>query len=262
MEKRRRARINNCLNELKAILLEAMRKDPARHSKLEKADILELTVAHLKSLHRTTSRSAAVDINHLNARFRAGFTECINEVGRFLTSSATIKSEDYATGITTRLLSHLADCLGNPSMHAVPGSMSMSDRGGGLFKYESDGEPNNNYPMTHRRPSFMTTAVSAAATSNHSASGFNMSPIISLVPSRLPSGEFAFVLPGFNSSTIQAMSAGGSSLSDSNNNNARFAPPQQSMLMSPEVPLELTVSPPTISPAAYSVDKEDRKSVV
>ena len=44
MEKRRRARINNCLNELKTLILDATKKDPARHSKLEKADILEKTV--------------------------------------------------------------------------------------------------------------------------------------------------------------------------------------------------------------------------
>jgi len=37
MEKRRRARINNCLNELKTLILDATKKDPARHSKLEKS---------------------------------------------------------------------------------------------------------------------------------------------------------------------------------------------------------------------------------
>ncbi|CAL8072067.1 unnamed protein product [Orchesella dallaii] len=56
MEKRRRARINQSLNELKRILLEAngpattSRKEGSRPAKLEKADILELTVRHLLSL--------------------------------------------------------------------------------------------------------------------------------------------------------------------------------------------------------------------
>jgi len=56
MEKRRRERINKSLNELKAILLAAMRKDQSTcHSKLEKADILEMTVRFMKSIqHRWT----------------------------------------------------------------------------------------------------------------------------------------------------------------------------------------------------------------
>ncbi|XP_063383499.1 protein hairy-like [Cydia fagiglandana] len=72
MEKRRRARINNCLNELKALILNVMKKDPASHSKLEKADILEMTVKHLGGL-----RSGASD------RFRAGYRRCLSEVARF-----------------------------------------------------------------------------------------------------------------------------------------------------------------------------------
>ncbi|XP_063363817.1 protein hairy-like [Cydia amplana] len=72
MEKRRRARINNCLNELKALILDVMKKDPASHSKLEKADILEMTVKHLGGL-----RSSTPD------RFRAGYRRCLSEVARF-----------------------------------------------------------------------------------------------------------------------------------------------------------------------------------
>uniref|UniRef100_G1MDS3 BHLH domain-containing protein n=1 Tax=Ailuropoda melanoleuca TaxID=9646 RepID=G1MDS3_AILME len=45
--KRRRARINESLSQLKTLILDAFRKDSSRHSKLEKADILENTVRHL-----------------------------------------------------------------------------------------------------------------------------------------------------------------------------------------------------------------------
>nr|CAD7404263.1 unnamed protein product [Timema cristinae] len=82
MEKRRRARINNCLNELKTLILDAMKKDPARHSKLEKADILEMTVKHLENLQRQqVAMSAATDPGVLN-KFRAGFSECAGEGGQ------------------------------------------------------------------------------------------------------------------------------------------------------------------------------------
>uniref|UniRef100_A0A8C7WXJ7 BHLH domain-containing protein n=1 Tax=Oryzias sinensis TaxID=183150 RepID=A0A8C7WXJ7_9TELE len=43
MEKRRRARINESLAQLKSLILDALKKDSCRHSKLEKADILEMT---------------------------------------------------------------------------------------------------------------------------------------------------------------------------------------------------------------------------
>lgn len=97
MEKRRRARINNCLNELKALILDAMKKDPARHSKLEKADILEMTVKHLESLR--SERGNSPD------RFRAGYRHCTAEVSRF---------PGLDPGLKRRLLKHLDTCVNNP----------------------------------------------------------------------------------------------------------------------------------------------------
>lgn len=59
MEKKRRERINNSLEALKQILLknrmalkEAGSRNGQRTAKLEKADILEMTVMHLEQLHR------------------------------------------------------------------------------------------------------------------------------------------------------------------------------------------------------------------
>lgn len=59
MEKRRRARINQSLAILKALILEATKANNSKtgdvqqpkHTKLEKADILELTVRHFQK-HR------------------------------------------------------------------------------------------------------------------------------------------------------------------------------------------------------------------
>uniref|UniRef100_A0A8C3S4A3 Hes family bHLH transcription factor 2 n=1 Tax=Chelydra serpentina TaxID=8475 RepID=A0A8C3S4A3_CHESE len=50
MEKRRRARINESLNQLKTLILPLIGKDNSRYSKLEKADILEMTVQFLKEI--------------------------------------------------------------------------------------------------------------------------------------------------------------------------------------------------------------------
>ncbi len=50
MERRRRARINESLNELKSLVLSSMNKDHTKFNKMEKADVLELTVNYLKTL--------------------------------------------------------------------------------------------------------------------------------------------------------------------------------------------------------------------
>uniref|UniRef100_A0AAY4BMM4 BHLH domain-containing protein n=1 Tax=Denticeps clupeoides TaxID=299321 RepID=A0AAY4BMM4_9TELE len=49
MERRRRARINACLVELRALLLR-VHGAQAQRPRLEKAEVLELTVRHLRSL--------------------------------------------------------------------------------------------------------------------------------------------------------------------------------------------------------------------
>ena len=55
MEKRRRDRINKSLAELKTILIDVLKRDQNSCTKLEKADILEMTVNYLRS---TTHRPA------------------------------------------------------------------------------------------------------------------------------------------------------------------------------------------------------------
>ncbi|CAG0887129.1 unnamed protein product [Cyprideis torosa] len=89
MEKRRRARINNCLNELKMLVLDSMKKDPARHSKLEKADILELTVRHVAALQqRAAAHGLGSPEDELSgdSKFQAGYVRCMSEVSCFLSS--------------------------------------------------------------------------------------------------------------------------------------------------------------------------------
>ncbi|XP_041979616.1 uncharacterized protein LOC121733424 [Aricia agestis] len=106
MEKKRRARINNCLNELKDLLMDAMDKDPARHSKLEKADILELTVKHLQTLQRQQLAAAIAADPAVLQRFKSGFGDCAVEVKKYLSRLATVP-----TGIRYRLGNHLNTCI-------------------------------------------------------------------------------------------------------------------------------------------------------
>jgi len=100
LERKRRARINRCLDELKELMVTALQSEGENVSKLEKADILELTVRHLHKLKRQ-QRLAGNPIIEAD-RFRAGFTQAANEVSRVL---ATTPNVDVTLG--KRLMSHL-----------------------------------------------------------------------------------------------------------------------------------------------------------
>lgn len=73
MEKRRRARINQSLAILKALILESTKNSTngmsksgdgsTKHTKLEKADILELTVRHFQK-HRNLDNPGEVNLNN------------------------------------------------------------------------------------------------------------------------------------------------------------------------------------------------------
>ncbi|XP_026761741.1 uncharacterized protein LOC113520570 [Galleria mellonella] len=115
MEKKRRARINHCLNELKDLLLDGSDKDPTRHSKLEKADILELTVKHLQTLQRQQLAAAIAADPAVLHRFKAGFGDCAVEVRRYLSRLASVP-----TGLRHRLGNHLNSCInGIEQLHPV-----------------------------------------------------------------------------------------------------------------------------------------------
>ncbi|KAH9418663.1 oxysterol-binding protein hes1 [Dermatophagoides pteronyssinus] len=117
MEKKRRARINNSLNELKALILDALNKDPSRHSKLEKADILEMTVRHLQKLQRQQIAATIVnDTTQLN-KYRAGYSECANEVGRYMGSMDGVDQS-----LRQRILGHLNHCVNSLNQMAANNS--------------------------------------------------------------------------------------------------------------------------------------------
>jgi len=87
LERQRRARINRCLDELKELVVAALQNEGENVSKLEKADILELTVRHLHHLQQDEAPDSpdAAPGSHSN-RFEAGFSKCASEACHFLLS--------------------------------------------------------------------------------------------------------------------------------------------------------------------------------
>lgn len=105
LERKRRARINRCLDELKELMVSALQSEGENVSKLEKADILELTVKHLHKLRHQKRLSTANPVIDAD-RFRAGFTHAANEVSRCLASTPGV---DIKLGTT--LMTHLGHRL-------------------------------------------------------------------------------------------------------------------------------------------------------
>ncbi|NXF10052.1 HES5 factor, partial [Smithornis capensis] len=97
VEKMRRDRINSSIEQLKLLLeKEFQRHQP--NSKLEKADILEMTVSYLKQqsqlqMKRSCHKSSQFD-------FREGYSRCLQEAFHFL-SLHKVRTETQ-----TKLLSH------------------------------------------------------------------------------------------------------------------------------------------------------------
>ncbi|XP_066158313.1 hairy/enhancer-of-split related with YRPW motif protein-like [Euwallacea fornicatus] len=106
IEKKRRDRINMSLSELKRLVPSAFEKQGS--AKLEKAEILQMTVDHLKMLHAKGLDSLAYDPHKYAVDYHGmGFRECLAEVIRYL---ERIEGMDSQNPMRLRLTSHLQCC--------------------------------------------------------------------------------------------------------------------------------------------------------
>ncbi|XP_005395306.1 PREDICTED: hairy/enhancer-of-split related with YRPW motif-like protein isoform X2 [Chinchilla lanigera] len=118
IEKRRRDRINSSLSELRHLVPSAFEKQGS--SKLEKAEVLQMTVDHLKMLH-ATGGTGFLDARALAVDFRSiGFRECLTEVIRYL--GVLEGPSSRADPVRIRLLSHLNSYAAEMEPSPVPTS--------------------------------------------------------------------------------------------------------------------------------------------
>ena len=145
LERKRRARINRCLDELKELMVTALQSEGENVSKLEKADILELTVRHLHKLRRQ-QRLAANPIIDAD-RFRAGFTHAANEVSRCLASTPGV---DIKLG--TKLMTHLGHRLNDMDkvapLSVQTGNHSSQYQSPPVSPYSSSSQMEYQMPLT------------------------------------------------------------------------------------------------------------------
>ncbi|XP_075905865.1 hairy-related 8.2 [Nelusetta ayraudi] len=102
IERKRRERINNCLDQLKETVIGAFRLD---QSKLEKADILEMTVKHLQNIQTTKLNDSKTSLE-AQQKYSTGYIQCMHEVHNML---LTCEWMDKTLG--SRLLNHLLKSL-------------------------------------------------------------------------------------------------------------------------------------------------------
>ena len=119
LERKRRARINKYLDEMKDLMMSTFESEGESVNKLEKADVLELTVRHLQKLkHQQLLRlNPTLDQD----RFRSGYTACANEVSRFL---STVPGVSLHFG--TDLMSHLGTNLNRTNAPLSVNTVSTS----------------------------------------------------------------------------------------------------------------------------------------
>jgi len=118
LERKRRARINACLDELKDLMVGALQSEGESIAKLEKADVLELTVRHLRKLQQHQALALPAQ-NQSQQKFMTGYALCAKEVTRYISSSP-----DIDLHVSKNLLSHLGSRLSTLDSPAQPTTTS------------------------------------------------------------------------------------------------------------------------------------------
>ncbi|KAJ8007726.1 hypothetical protein DPEC_G00097150 [Dallia pectoralis] len=121
IEKRRRERINCSLEQLKGIMVDAYNLD---QSKLEKADVLEVTVQHMEGLQKSHGSGSPSGPNsgfESRQRYSSGYIQCMHEVHNLLLSCPGM---DKPLG--ARLLNHLLKSLPHISSEGAGGTPAGS----------------------------------------------------------------------------------------------------------------------------------------
>ncbi|XP_028738895.1 transcription factor HES-2 isoform X2 [Peromyscus leucopus] len=115
LEKRRRARINQSLSQLKGLVLPLLGAETSRCSKLEKADILEMTVRFLQEQPASpysTAVSGPLD------SYLEGYRACLARLARVLSACSILEP-----AVSACLLEHLRQRTvggGPPSQTPTP----------------------------------------------------------------------------------------------------------------------------------------------
>ncbi|KAI8776892.1 hairy/enhancer-of-split related with YRPW motif protein 1 [Biomphalaria glabrata] len=160
IEKRRRDRINTSLSELRRLVPSAFEKQGS--AKLEKAEILQMTVDHLKILHQKGINNYNFDPHAVAVDYRSvGFRECAAEVARYLVA---VEGLDLQDPLRLRLLGHL-QCYSAQREAAAKASLQGNSWGG--MSSMSGMASHGSFTPTQYGSSTVSTPMSGVIPSQH-----------------------------------------------------------------------------------------------
>ncbi len=123
VEKKRRDRINRCLDELKDLMSQA--DDKAKYQKMEKAEILEMAVTYMKNLlsnNTTSSPTTLSSQSDLQNNYTQAYRQCLNEFQSCLQSLPGVQDE-FKSGIMSQMSRRYTEMLtASASIASVNGS--------------------------------------------------------------------------------------------------------------------------------------------
>uniref|UniRef100_F1L6R0 Transcription factor HES-1 n=1 Tax=Ascaris suum TaxID=6253 RepID=F1L6R0_ASCSU len=160
MEKRRRARINRCLYEMKQMLVDGIKSGSPGQSKWEKADILEMSVAYMRQLQKKVLQTSVEDVLP-SSQFIEGFSECLKEMQKF-NANANLSSEvqQHNAKLNGYITAHLHS-LTQDSRAKLSGTLEVN------AVQETTAAADSEYSPTHSQTS--PSSSSSAATSPKSS---------------------------------------------------------------------------------------------
>ncbi|XP_062849252.1 hairy-related 8a [Trichomycterus rosablanca] len=126
IEKRRRERINSSLEQLKGIMVDAYNLD---QSKLEKADVLEITVQHMEGLQRGLGPAGSQGPNlafESRQRYSSGYIQCMHEVHNLLLSCPGM-DKSLGAGLLNHLLKALPQISGESGATGSAGTAATTN---------------------------------------------------------------------------------------------------------------------------------------
>ncbi|XP_044733586.1 enhancer of split mgamma protein-like [Chrysoperla carnea] len=211
MEKKRRARINDSLEALKQMLLESTTNIPQtttknsnnRPAKLEKADILEMTVRYLQDLHQrygTTKSSTPINIP---PKISEKSTKCVP----ILPKSEEFYSSDSNSSISsTTVQSHSRETSPVPFQHTGNNRLTPVKNDTQFVCMQNSQE----FSQIVCSQSFTVPIISSTVSSNNNNNNNirlqSIQPIkitqFGIPLGKLPNGDLAFIIPN-NTQTTQ-----------------------------------------------------------
>ena len=170
VEKKRRDRINRCLDELKDLMSQA--DDKAKYQKMEKAEILEMAVNYMKNL-RTAQPSSVNTCNNISGDnssmqyYSLAFKQCLSEFQNYLALFPGIK-DDFKSNIMSYMTQRYMENISSKKNPQLKRKTTTTNR---YTPYQSERQSSKNENiitvMTNENLSLISSSNSSFSSSSY-----------------------------------------------------------------------------------------------